>query len=645
MTAIPYVVGQWVRGEKFYGRAEQIAEILDGPRNWLWLLGTRRIGKTSLLKQVEYLTASDPERGYFPIFWDLQGAEDPDELHADFGDALLDAEERLEQIGVALAEIEDDDLFVSLGRLRRQLRSRNLRLLLLCDEVEELIRLNQKEPALLRKLRREMQSREGIRSVLASTIRLWALAEQKGDTSPFLHGFTPPLYIQTLSDDEARSLIRQSNLPRASRSNFDDETVETIRARCDNHPYLIQLVCKRYSELKDLEEALEQVATDRMVSYFFSVDFEMLSETERNVVRIIAEQSAAASDSIQESLSITAGSLRDSLNRLEQLGFIRRNEERRFILVNYFFRRWVKDLASMEQSSTDSSPAPGISTEETTLGHDVGLGVINGRYQLLQQVGAGATGIVYKAYDKLLQVKIAIKVLRSEFTGNEAVLERFRKEIVLSRDIGHPNVLRMYHLGEFGGKKYLTMQWVDGQTLASLIAAEAPLSEAKCAAIGAKLAAALQAAHAHKVLHRDIKPQNVLLDGDGEPHVTDFGVARVLGEPGITRTGIFLGTPNYASPEQANLSPLDGRSDLYALGVVLFEMATGKRPFEAATTEEILEMHKTAPAPDPRGLEPSISPEFSKLILRCLEKDRATRYPDVGALRSALEGLGRTPHL
>ncbi len=619
MKSMPYVVGQWVRGDKFYGRASAITEILDGPRNWLWLLGTRRIGKTSLLKQVEHITASSPERGYFPIFWDLQGADDPRELHADFGDALLDAEERLEKIGVPLEKIEADDLFVSLGRLRRQLRTKNLQLLLLCDEVEELIRLNEKEPSLLRKLRREMQSREGIRSVLASTIRLWALAEQGGDTSPFLHGFAPPLYLQTLSDDEATSLIRQENLPAASRPDLGDQAVRTIREHCDNHPYLIQLVCKRYLELEDLNDALEEVANDRMVSYFFSVDFEMLSKSERNIVRIIAEQSAAASDSIQESLSISAGSLRDSLYRLERLGFIRRSEERRFVLVNHFFRRWIQDFASMDRSSTDEGPAPtpaGISTEDTTLGHDLGLGIVDGRYQLLQQVGSGATGIVYKAYDQLLQVKIAMKLLRSELASNDAVLERFRKEIILSRDIGHPNVLRMYHLGEFGAKKYLTMQWVDGQTLGTLISAEAPLSQERCAVIGAKLAAALEAAHARKVLHRDIKPQNILMDSQGEPYVTDFGVARVLGEPGITRTGVFLGTPNYASPEQAYLAPLDGRSDLYALGVVLFEMATGKRPFEAGTTEEILEMHKKTTPPDPREIEPSVSPELSKLILR-----------------------------
>lgn len=638
MKSIPYVVGQWVRGERFYGRSAEIDEILTGPRNWLWLLGTRRIGKTSLLKQIEHLTASFPERGYFPVFWDLQGAEEPAELHADFGDALVDAEERLEQIGLSLNEVEADDLFVSLGKLRRRLRSKNLRLLLLCDEVEELVRLHEKDPSLLRKLRREMQSREGIRSVLASTIRLWALADQRGDTSPFLHGFTPPLYIRSLSDEDAALLIRQDHLPPASQPGFDQRTVTAIREHCDNHPYLVQLVCKRYLELEDLDEALEEVANDRMVSYFFSVDFEMLSEPERDIVRIIAEQTAAASDSIQDGLNLSAGSVRDGLHRLEQLGFVRRNEERRFTLVNYFFRRWLRDLAK-EEPSPANPPGGSVSTDQTTMEHDVGLGVIDARYRLLQQVGAGATGIVYKAYDELLQAKIAIKLLRPELTSNDAVADRFRKEIVLSRDIGHPNVLRVYHLGESGGRKYLTMQWVDGQTLAALIGAEAPLSPASCLAIGAKVAAALEAAHARKILHRDIKPQNILMDREGEPYVTDFGAARVLGEPGITTAGVFLGTPNYASPEQANLERLDERSDLYALGVVLFEMATGRRPFEASTIEEVLAMHRSTPPPDPHELEPSIPPELAAIILRCLKKNPAERYPDVSTLRSAIERL------
>ncbi len=645
-SSIPFVVGQWVRGERFYGRVEQLSEILDGHRNWLWLLGTRRVGKTSLLKQLEHLTASQPERGYFPLFWDFQGSEDAEELHLDFQDALLDAEERLEEIGVEIGEVESDNLFVSLGRLRRKLRAKRLKLLLLCDEVEELIKLNEKAPALLRKLRRAMQSREGIRSVLASSIRLWALAEQRDDTSPFLHGFTPPLYIRTLAGDEARSLIRQSQLPAASRPAFDDASVERIRKRCDNHPYLIQLVCKRCLELGDLEEACEEVATDRMVSYFFSIDFEMLSEVEREVIHVISRQTAATSKSIQKDLdqapgSHSGGSLSGGLHRLEHLGFVRRDAERRFVLANYFFRRWLEEIPDPRESrgAPDARRAAEVGDADATLEQDVQLGVLDGRYELQQQLGIGATGVVYKAYDKLLSVQIAIKVLKGEYSGSEEALERFRQEIILSRDIGHPNILRIYHLGQHQGKRYLTMQLVEGPTLARLIAAESPLAEDRVLALAAKLTRALEAAHARKVLHRDVKPQNILIGDGDQPFITDFGLARLIGQPGITRGGLFLGTPYYTSPEQADLKPLDERSDLYSLGLVLFEMAAGRRPFEAESTQEILEMHRHSPPPDPRAARPDLTPALSGIILRCLEKDPANRFQSAGALRRALEAI------
>ena len=640
-SSIPFVVGQWVRGERFYGRAAQLVEILDGPRNALWLLGTRRVGKTSLLKQLEHLTASSPERGFFPVFWDFQGSEDPQELHLDFADALLDAEERLQEIGIALADVEADDLFVSLGRLRRRLRARQLRLLLLCDEVEELIGLNEQAPALLRKLRRAMQSREDIRSVLASSIRLWALAEQRGDTSPFLHGFTPPLYIQTLSDDEAEALIRQTQLPADSRPSFAAAEIERIRRRCDNHPYLIQLVCKRSLELCDVEDACEEVASDRMVSYFFSVDFEMLTETERDVLRIIAAQTAATSQSIQEELPIEPGSLSGSLHRLEHLGFVRRDADRRFVLSNDFFRRWLTDLS---QGPAKRQGAPGLAAlpavagrdHEVTLTQDVQLGVLDDRYELQQRIGVGATGVVFKAYDKLLGVRIAVKVLKGEFAMSEEALERFRQEIVLSRDIGHPNVLRVYHLGQSDGRSYLTMQLVEGPTLASLIAAEGPFEEARVRSLGVKLAEALAAAHARRVLHRDVKPQNILVGIGDAPFLTDFGLARVIGQPGLTRGDLFLGTPYYTSPEQADLKPLDERSDVYALGLILFEAAVGRRPFEAESTAQVLAMHRAAESPRPDQLRPELTADLSATILRCLEKNPVDRFASAEALRRAL---------
>ena len=341
---IPYVVGQWVRGDRFYGRNAQIAEILRGERDLVWLLGTRRVGKTSLLKQIELVSELDPESQYFAMYWDFQGVDSAAELHLNFTDALLDAGDRLQRIGIDMDEIAADNLFVALERLRRRLRSQGMRLLLLCDEVEELLGLQRADPSLLRKLRHALQSRDGIRTVLASTIRLWALAGQTDDTSPFLHGFTPPIYIDRLTDDEARSLVSQSHLQPDERPDIDDETMTGIIEHCDNHPYLMQLVCKRYVEIGQLEEAIAQVATDRMVSYFFSVDFEMLNMTEQRVVRTIAETPAMARDVIRERMSIRADELDGYLRQLIKLGFIRHEGDDGFALANYFFRRWLRGM-------------------------------------------------------------------------------------------------------------------------------------------------------------------------------------------------------------------------------------------------------------------------------------------------------------
>jgi hypothetical protein len=358
LSAIPYVVGQWVRGERFYGRSAQMAEILDGHRNAVWLLGTRRIGKTSLLKQIEYIAGATGDHRYFPIFWDFQGAETAEELHVNFADALLDAEERFERIGIAPEEVESDDLFVSIERLRRRLRDRKLGLLLLCDEVEQLIALHQKDPALLRKLRHVMQSRDDIRTVLASTIRLWVLAEQKEDTSPFLHGFTPPLYIERLTDEEADALIEQTHLAPGERPRFGRDVVEAIRERCDNHPYLLQLVCKRYLESGELDAAIEQVATDRMVSYFFSVDFDMLSEEEGDILRMIARQSAMGVESVRGEFSLASDDLAAALQRLQNLGFMRKDSRGRFMLTNYFFRRWLQQSNGKKAAAEAADPLP-----------------------------------------------------------------------------------------------------------------------------------------------------------------------------------------------------------------------------------------------------------------------------------------------
>jgi DNA-binding winged helix-turn-helix (wHTH) protein len=338
---VPFVVGQWVRGAGFYGRSAQVAEILEGNRNWLWVLGTRRVGKTSLLKQLEHLAAASPELGFVPLFWDLQGADTPEDLHVDFGEALLDAEQRLDDAGIRLAEVRTEDLFDSLGRLRRQLSAKGLRLLLLCDEVEELIQLNRKDPALLRKLRRAMQSQEAVRSVLASSGRLWQLAGAGGDTSPFLDGFTPPLYLGPLDDDEARDLIRQAALPVDARPEFSEQQIERIRESCGNHPYLIQLLSRRALDEGDLDRAIEGVAADRAVSFFCAVDFELLGDDERAVLLVLAERPGAPAGSIADRLPELTDTLAATLDALLRLGLVRHDPPDAFSVASEFLRRWL----------------------------------------------------------------------------------------------------------------------------------------------------------------------------------------------------------------------------------------------------------------------------------------------------------------
>jgi DNA-binding winged helix-turn-helix (wHTH) protein len=353
---VPYVVGQWVRGENFYGRAAIIDEVLRGNRNWLWLLGTRRIGKTSVLKQLEHLAVTMPDLGFVPVFWDLQGVDRPEELHLDFADALLDAEPRLEGAGVDLAEVQAEDCFDSLGRLRRKLLSKGLRLLLLCDEVEELLQLKRKDPSLLRKLRRALHSRDGIRSVLASSGRLWQLAEKDEDTSPFLDGFTPPLCIGSFDDESARALARQQQLPERSRPAFQDDEIERIRRLCGNHPYQIQLLCRRALDRGDLEEAIEEIAHDRAVSFFFSVDYELLGDVERAILDFFAEYTEASQEELRRHLGGSPGSAETPLASLLELGLLVRDPDGRHRVASEFLRRWVVAGAAAP-SVSDESPS------------------------------------------------------------------------------------------------------------------------------------------------------------------------------------------------------------------------------------------------------------------------------------------------
>ena len=263
------------------------------------------------------------------------------------------------------------------------------------------------------------------------------------------------------------------------------------------------------------------------------------------------------------------------------------------------------------------------------------------RYEILDAVGAGAMGMVYKARDLELGEDIAIKTLRPEMVSDSTVIERFKTEIRLARRISHRNVVRMYDFGEWLGVYFLTMEYVAGITVRELIDTRGQLSVSSTLAIGMQLADSLEVAHEQGVIHRDIKPQNLLLDGEGVLKVMDFGVARLAERTSsLTEAGLIVGTPAYMSPEQLLAEALDARSDLYAAGVVLYECLTSRLPFDARSVVSLIAKVLSEEPFPPATLNTDVPPALSTLILQLLAKRPEERVRDAGELRERLSRVG-----
>ena len=270
--------------------------------------------------------------------------------------------------------------------------------------------------------------------------------------------------------------------------------------------------------------------------------------------------------------------------------------------------------------------------------------VFANRYEVKEILGAGGMGVVYRAFDRELQEPVAIKTLRPEaLAGGSVALDRFKQEIRLARRIAHRNVVRTYDLGEVNGMYYLTMEYVEGTSLKQLIVSRGKLPVAVALTVGKQLCRALEVAHAEGVIHRDIKPQNIVVEPSGFLKVMDFGIARLANPPkgkGLTEAGMSIGTPDYMSPEQLSGSELDPRSDLYAAGVVLFECVTGRVPFEAETPWALVAKHLEEEAPNPRSLNPEVPEPLAAVILKAMAQDPAHRFATASEMHDALARIG-----
>ncbi len=259
-----------------------------------------------------------------------------------------------------------------------------------------------------------------------------------------------------------------------------------------------------------------------------------------------------------------------------------------------------------------------------------------GRYEIIEELGKGGMGRVYKVFDQKIKEVIALKLIHPEISVSDQAIDRFRNELRYARKIGHRHVGRMFDLGEENGQFYITMEYVEGENLKSFIRRSGHLTPRKAISLAKQVCEGLSEAHRLGVVHRDLKPQNIMIDHEGSARIMDFGIARFTSAEGITGSGVMIGTPEYMSPEQVETGSVDKRADVYALGVVLYEMVTGHVPFAGDTPLAVLIKHKSETPRSPQDSNPLVSLAVTRIILKCLEKDRARRYQSAEELYADL---------
>lgn len=271
--------------------------------------------------------------------------------------------------------------------------------------------------------------------------------------------------------------------------------------------------------------------------------------------------------------------------------------------------------------------------------------LLAGRYELIERIGEGGMAVVYKSKDRLLNRFVAIKILKPEFTKDMKVMESFRRESQAAASLSHPNIVNVYDVGKEGNINYIVMELIEGKVLSDIIKEEGALEPRRAVAIAKQVASALAVAHKNQIIHRDVKPHNILITKEGVAKITDFGIAKAMNSSTMTanQTGTIMGSVHYFSPEQARGGYVDEKSDIYSLGIVMFEMLTGKVPFDADNPVTVAVMHMNEEITAPSTINPAISPDVEGIVLKATSKYQVNRYKNADEMITALSLVNYRP--
>ncbi|HYN04049.1 MAG TPA: AAA family ATPase [Vicinamibacteria bacterium] len=330
----PFIAGSWVRGDDFLGRAATIREALEGERHSIWVLGARRLGKTSLLKELEHRVLRSRETPFVALYWDLQGSGDARGLAETLLSSVEDSEAFCRATDLGVEDLESLPVAEMLATLVRRTVRSGWRLLLLVDEAEELLVVGRTDPGVLARLRRVISRGPDVRTVITATRLLARIDEDVPmPTSPFLQGFIPPVYLTPLSPEEGRTLL--------ARGGFAAEDVELVLERTGRHPFLLQLLASRLFESRDLAATLDQLAADEMIANYFAVDFNTLLEGERALLSEVAREGKRTRAELARALARPEEDLETPLYGLSMLGYLAKDGDG-WRLGNWLFERWLR---------------------------------------------------------------------------------------------------------------------------------------------------------------------------------------------------------------------------------------------------------------------------------------------------------------